>query len=137
MRQGPAMMVAMLLNTVWWLAGCAIAQPIAGDDARALADRVRTEYVVSLAQAHAQTVEITLVLEGIDAPVLDLHLPVWRPGRYAVNDHAGTVRRVRAEDGDRRPLGVEKTATPTTPTLSSAGPRSSCTPRSVAPSRCA
>ncbi len=110
MRHGPALMVAALLHTAVWIAGCATAQPVAGDDARAWADRVRTEYVVSLARAHAQTVEVTLILDAVDAETIDLHLPVWRPGRYAINDHAGTVRRVRAEDGDRRALAIEKTA---------------------------
>ncbi|MCW5776006.1 MAG: M61 family metallopeptidase [Phycisphaeraceae bacterium] len=110
MRPGPTMMMAVLLHTGLWLAGCATAQPIGGGDAGAWAERVRTEYVVSLAQAHAQTVEITLILDDVDAPSIDLHLPVWRPGRYAINDHAGTVRRVRAEDGRHRPLDIEKTA---------------------------
>jgi predicted metalloprotease with PDZ domain len=55
------------------------------------------EYIVSLRAPQTQTVEICMRVRDIATPVLDLALPVWRTGRYAVINPAGTVNRVRAQ----------------------------------------
>ncbi len=40
--------------------------------------------------------------------VLDVHLPVWRPGLYVLVEQAGTVRDVTARAGDGAAIRVEK-----------------------------
>ncbi len=67
------------------------------------------EYVVHLDRPQTQTVRIELILREVDADEVDLVLPTWRPGRYAINDHSGTVRRFEATDADGSPLEWEKT----------------------------
>lgn len=66
------------------------------------------EYVVDLHGAASQTVDVTMHLRRWDKPHLEVHLPVWRPGRYEVLDPAGAVTDVRAA-GQHGPLGIEKT----------------------------
>ena len=45
-------------------------------------------------------VDIEIRVPNVRTDALELALPVWRPGRYAVLDPAGTVREVRARSGD-------------------------------------
>jgi predicted metalloprotease with PDZ domain len=53
--------------------------------------------------------EVTVVLRTPPRDTLDLCLPVWRPGRYAVLDQSGAVRQLRARDGNGKELAVHKT----------------------------
>ncbi len=66
------------------------------------------EYIVSLHAPQTQTVEICMRVRDIASPVLDLALPVWRTGRYAVINPAGTVNRVRAQSTAGRSLSISK-----------------------------
>ncbi|MDX1624753.1 MAG: PDZ domain-containing protein [Gemmatimonadota bacterium] len=50
------------------------------------------------------TVETTAYVE--DGPIV-FSLPAWRPGRYIIQNYAANVQRVRARDGQGRPLAVE------------------------------
>lgn len=54
------------------------------------------EYTVVLDAPQTQTAEIRMVVRNITTPTVDLALPVWRTGRYAVLNPAGTLSRVRS-----------------------------------------
>ncbi len=66
------------------------------------------EYVVSLTAPQTQMVDLSIRVPDVTGAVLDLALPVWRPGRYVVLDPAGTVRAVRAFGPGARDLRIEK-----------------------------
>lgn len=66
------------------------------------------EYVVGLGRVHEQLVEIEMRVTGWEKPVLAAHLPVWRPGKYAILDLAGAIRTVNATGGSGNELPVEK-----------------------------
>jgi predicted metalloprotease with PDZ domain len=66
------------------------------------------EYTVSLRAPQTQTVEIRMRVREIASPVLDLALPVWRAGRYAVINPAGTVNGIRAQDTVGKTLPISK-----------------------------
>jgi predicted metalloprotease with PDZ domain len=89
----PTLLALLLLGA--WAAPVRAAQPI--------------DYRVDLSRAHAQLVAITMTVPSWDRPEMDVHLPVWRPGRYQVLDMAGSVRAFRAESADGSPIEVEKT----------------------------
>lgn len=66
-------------------------------------------YEILLDRPQTQTVTLRVRLDEVDGPAVELKLPTWRPGRYAVLDPAGDIRWYRAEDGAGRELAVEKT----------------------------
>ncbi len=72
-------------------------------------DRWPIEYTVSLNAPQTQMVEIRMVIRNVAGPVLDVAMPVWRPGRYEVLDLAGGVRDVRAVTSTGRSLPIVKT----------------------------
>ncbi|HET9941731.1 MAG TPA: peptidase M61, partial [Terriglobia bacterium] len=67
------------------------------------------EYTVSLDAPQTQTFQVTMRVRSVAARNLEIALPVWRQGRYAVLNPAGTVRGVTAASGTGRPLNVSKT----------------------------
>jgi predicted metalloprotease with PDZ domain len=66
------------------------------------------EYIVSLHAPQTQTVEVCMRVRNIASPVLDVALPVWRTGRYAVINPAGTVNCVRAQTAAGKTLSISK-----------------------------
>jgi predicted metalloprotease with PDZ domain len=66
------------------------------------------EYTVSLHAPQTQTVEICMRVRNITSQVLDLALPVWRTGRYAIINPAGTVNCVRAQSAAGKTLPISK-----------------------------
>ncbi len=68
----------------------------------------RVEYIVNLDRPQTQMVKITLILRDLDAAQIAVKLPVWRPGRYAINDHAGGVQEVVALDASGNRLAISK-----------------------------
>ncbi len=65
-------------------------------------------YTVRLAAPQTQHVEIALTLPTDGDAETVVMLPAWRPGRYEILDPAGTVRDVRAADGDGAALAIAK-----------------------------
>src|SRR5205823_13237566 len=76
---------------------------------RADMDRWPIEYTVSLNAPHTQMVDIRMVIRTVAGPMMDVAMPVWRPGRYQVLDPAGGVRDVRAATSAGRSLPIVKT----------------------------
>lgn len=107
MNPGPLVLgaiVASLLAAT--LMACAAGVRAGGREATPGVPRI--SYVVGLPAPQTQTVEMTMTVADVTGPTLDVALPVWRPGRYAVLDMAGTVRAVQAEAADGRALAVHK-----------------------------
>lgn len=100
------MTTTLLLILAFLLALGASAAPSLGQTSQ----DARVEYVVNLAQPQTQTVEITMNVRGWKGETMDVHLPVWRPGRYEVLDPAGSIRSIIARGGDGKPLAIEKFA---------------------------
>lgn len=69
----------------------------------------RVMYTVDLTDARTQTAHVSMRLRGVETDTLDVCLPVWRPGRYAVLDPAGSVRWLSATAADGRSLACSKT----------------------------
>jgi predicted metalloprotease with PDZ domain len=79
--------------------------------ARAPVSTARVEYEVSLRDSSRQIVHVAMVLRGWNAPELEVHMPVWRPGRYEVLDLAGGVRQLTATNAQTgETLSLEKYA---------------------------
>src|SRR5215471_1378419 len=72
-------------------------------------ERQPIEYTVSLNAPQTQMVDIRMVIRNVSGPIMDVAMPVWRPGRYQVLDPAGGVRDVRAVANAGRSLPVVKT----------------------------
>jgi predicted metalloprotease with PDZ domain len=66
------------------------------------------EYTVSLHAPQTQTVEIRMLVRNIASQSFDVALPVWRTGRYAILNQAGTVSRVRAQNLQGKMLPLSK-----------------------------
>src|SRR5262245_34118303 len=72
-------------------------------------ERWPIEYTVSLNTPQTQMVDIRMVIRNVAGPVMNVAMPVWRPGRYQVLDPAGGVRDVRALASAGRSLPIVKT----------------------------
>ena len=67
------------------------------------------EYTVSLNAPQTQTFQVTMLVRNVSSPALQVALPVWRQGRYAVLNPAGTVRSVTASTTSGLRLEIHKT----------------------------
>lgn len=65
-------------------------------------------YEVHLHQPETQTVDIRMVIPNVRERSLHISLPTWRPGRYAIEDFAGTVRWIRASNTAGDSLAIRK-----------------------------
>lgn len=74
--------------------------------ARAQTGPVR--YRVDLSHAAVQVIAIEMTLDGVRTDSVDVRLPVWRPGLYAILDQAGTIRTLKAHGPDAQPLDAVK-----------------------------
>jgi len=66
------------------------------------------EYRVAITRPTTQMVDVSMTVLDVERRTLDVAMPTWRPGKYEILDPAGTVREVRAFDGDGTPLPIEK-----------------------------
>jgi predicted metalloprotease with PDZ domain len=93
----------------WSLAWClsVLVAPAAMAQDRGLA----VEYTVKVADIPGQLFHVTTDIRNINQPVLELSLPVWSPGWYAIENYAKNILRFRVtEPGGRelRPAQVRK-----------------------------
>ena len=89
---------ATLLLTLLILFFCATA---------ARADDI-VRYHIRIDQPQTQMVDISVTVRDVSTDTIDFVLPTWRPGRYEILDTAGTIREVRAVNGDGESLDIEK-----------------------------
>ena len=66
------------------------------------------EHTVSLESPQTQTFEVRMRVRDIQTACFELALPVWRTGRYAIINPAGTVSRVRATGTNGKTLSISK-----------------------------
>jgi predicted metalloprotease with PDZ domain len=66
------------------------------------------EYIVSLDAPQTQTFTVTMLVRSVASRTLDVALPVWRQGKYAVINPAGSIRGVTALTASNRPLPIRK-----------------------------
>jgi predicted metalloprotease with PDZ domain len=67
------------------------------------------EYTVSLEAPQTQTFQVTMLVRSVASRTLDVAMPVWRQGKYAVIHPAATVRGVTAATASNKPLVIRKT----------------------------
>lgn len=60
------------------------------------------QYQVAMPQPQSHLFEVTLLVQGWAASVLDLKLPVWTPGSYLVREYAKHIQDFGAEAGSQR-----------------------------------
>ena len=75
---------------------------------RAGAQEAPVGYTVELREPQTQYVEMTMILRGVTGQPVEVSLPAWRPGRYAILDPATTVTGMRAKSGRGKGLPCEK-----------------------------
>ncbi len=82
---------------------CLLALPVFGES-------YQVEYFVKLDRPQTQTVEIEMVLRGVGGhDEIEVQMPAWRPGRYSIEDFAGTIRSIHAHTGEGERLEMGKT----------------------------
>jgi predicted metalloprotease with PDZ domain len=69
---------------------------------------MKLHYRLDLTRTHAHTVEVELRVDRDDDGPLEVLLPTWIPGTYAIRDFARDVTRVQARGGDDE-LSITKT----------------------------
>jgi predicted metalloprotease with PDZ domain len=52
--------------------------------------------------------QITLHVDSVDTPAVDLQLSAWRPGRYELSNYARNILSVEGYTADNQPLFIEK-----------------------------
>jgi len=72
------------------------------------AGALQVEYLVSIPEPQTQTLTVAMTLRGLSEPSIEVCLPVWRPGKYAVLDQAGSIRSISAKSGSGKPMAVVK-----------------------------
>jgi predicted metalloprotease with PDZ domain len=53
--------------------------------------------------------DVTMEIADVDAPTIDVSMPAWSPGRYAIYDFAKNVQEFSARTRDGKPLAAVKT----------------------------
>lgn len=66
------------------------------------------EYTVLLDAPQTQTFQISMRVRSVASRTMDVALPVWRQGRYAVLNPAASIRRVIATNESNRALSIRK-----------------------------
>lgn len=66
------------------------------------------QYVVSFENAVHHEAEVTVRWSGISTPLLEARMSRSSPGRYAIHEFAKNVYNIRATDGKKHPLKIER-----------------------------
>ena len=66
------------------------------------------EYLVSLNEPQTQTFTVTMLLRNVASRTLEVALPVWRQGKYAVINPVSSIRGVSATTASNHPLEIHK-----------------------------
>jgi predicted metalloprotease with PDZ domain len=65
-------------------------------------------YTIHIANATDHFVGLTAQIETLGAPLLQLQLPAWRPGRYELSNFAKNIRKLNITDSKGAPLEFNK-----------------------------
>ena len=66
------------------------------------------DYVITITQPQRHLVEVTLHIDAVTTPTLQIQMPTWTPGSYLIREYARHVRDVRAFHNST-PLECRKT----------------------------
>jgi predicted metalloprotease with PDZ domain len=66
-------------------------------------------YLVAMPKPSSHIFEVTLRIEGLKTPGLEVAMPAWSPGAYAIGNYARNVQEFTAADGAGKALPFEKT----------------------------
>jgi predicted metalloprotease with PDZ domain len=80
------------------LAAVGLSDPVQGSGPLKLA------YHLRLARPSTHLVEVEILAQQVTDPWLDLVMPAWSPGRYAIYDFAKNVQEFQAQGGEGQPL---------------------------------
>jgi predicted metalloprotease with PDZ domain len=67
-------------------------------------------YTISMPAPHTHLFHVSLALDGLEGPHVDLVLPSWTPGSYMIRDFARHVQAFHAASDDGTPLAWQKQA---------------------------
>ena len=65
-------------------------------------------YQVAIREPKTHLFEVTLWIQGWQAPVLDLKMPVWTPGSYLVREYSKHLQDFKASTTNQQPLTARK-----------------------------
>lgn len=68
----------------------------------------RIHYQVEIREPESHLFEVTLQVQGWQAPVLDLKMPVWTPGSYLVREYSKHLQSFKATAANQQPLVTRK-----------------------------
>jgi predicted metalloprotease with PDZ domain len=66
------------------------------------------KYLLSLDTPLKHFLNITLEIEKVNTPYIDLNLPIWRPGRYEAANYSKNIQKISARDSEGNVLNYEK-----------------------------
>ncbi len=66
------------------------------------------KYLLSLDSPLKHFIKITLEIDNINEPYIDLKLPIWRPGRYEAANYAKNIQSFNASESSGNPLKYKK-----------------------------
>ena len=66
------------------------------------------KYFISYQNPHQHFVDIELVIDNINQPLITLALPAWRPGRYELGDFIQNIQKLRVTDLENNGLTTRK-----------------------------
>ncbi len=67
-------------------------------------------YTISMPEPHTHLYHVTVVIDALSAPTLDLVLPAWTPGSYMIREYARHIQEFSAHGPDGAALPWRKTA---------------------------
>ena len=65
---------------------------------------------ISFVEPQAHYAEITMQIDGLREPFIDIKMPVWAPGSYLIREYAKNVERLQAYTGSEELIPHEKTS---------------------------
>jgi predicted metalloprotease with PDZ domain len=66
-------------------------------------------YLLAMPKPSSHLFEVTLRIEGLKTPRVEVAMPAWSPGAYAMGNYARNVQEFSATDGTGKALPFEKT----------------------------
>lgn len=68
------------------------------------------KYRISYDNPLSHLIKISLTIEGINKPTIDLNLPIWRPGRYEAANYAKNIKSIIVHDLEGNNISFGKIA---------------------------
>ncbi|MBA2565952.1 MAG: M61 family metallopeptidase [Gemmatimonadetes bacterium] len=81
---------------------------VASARARAQESQAVNEYTLGWTDPHAHLYDVTLAFQPSAGDSADVHLPIWRPGRYVRQNYAANVQEFSARSAGGEALGFRK-----------------------------